>query len=100
MLGVPMKTHPRRLAAALVIAALAWPAAAQESQTFGAEDAARLREHIAELEARVAALEAAEDGLRPGGKAIARVALMADRAMTRLTEMMRELKRGGGSEEL
>ncbi|MGH6922348.1 MAG: hypothetical protein ACRED5_01135 [Propylenella sp.] len=97
---MPMKTHLCRLAAAPLVAALALPVAAQDSQTPGVEDVARLNERIAALEARVTALESAEDGLRPGGEAIARVALIADRAMARLTEMMRDLKSGGSSEEL
>jgi hypothetical protein len=93
MLRVPMKTHLCRLAAASLVAALALPAAAQESRTPGAEDVARLQERIAALEARVTALEVRQERLPPGGEAIARVALIADRAMARLTEMMRELGR-------
>jgi cell division protein FtsB len=86
-----MRTHLRIVVVGLA-AALALPAAAQQERPPSAE-MARLEARIAALEARVAALEAEEEGLRPGGKAIERVALLADRAISRLVDMVGDLKR-------
>jgi len=86
-----MRTHLRIVVVGLA-AALALPAAAPQERSPSAE-MARLEARIAVLEARVAALEAEEEGLRPGGKAIERVALLADRAISRLVDMVGDLKR-------
>ena len=86
-----MQTHLRRIAAALLAMGLALPALADERASPVGEEAA-LRQQVEALEARVAALEAEASDRRAGGRAVAQVALIADRAMQRLTDMMRSLR--------
>ena len=93
-----MRTHLRIVVVGLA-AALALPAAGQDERPPSAE-IARLDARIAALEARIAALETEEEDLRPGGEAIERVALLADRAISRLVDVVRELKRDLKGEEL
>lgn len=82
----------RSVAAAALAAFIAVSAVAEERAT-GPDVVAQLQARIATLEARVAALERAKPRPRPGGDAIDRVALLADRAMQRLVDMVRNLKR-------
>jgi hypothetical protein len=93
-----MQTHMRRVAIALLLAGLAGSVAAQQRPPAAtvppSEQLMQLRERLATLESRVAALEAEESDVRPGGEAIARVALLADRAMRNLVDMVRVLKHG------
>jgi len=93
-----MQTHMRRVAIALLLALLAAPAAAQQRASAetasSSEELTRLQERLAALESRVAALEAEQGGVRPNGEAIARVALLADRAMRNLVDMVEVLKHG------
>lgn len=98
-----MQTHIRPVAVAVLLAALAGPSAAQERapvETQTAGQLAELQDRVAALESRVAALEAEEGGVRPGGAAIERVGLLADRAMQRLIDMVRVLKHGRRDEAL
>ncbi len=100
MLLVPMKTHLAPITAVALLAAFAPPVAAEDAQTPGGYAAARLEARIAELEARVSALEAEKTAERPAGEAILRVAFLADSAMRRLVDMVRELKREPDGEDL
>jgi uncharacterized small protein (DUF1192 family) len=75
----------------------AGPAAAQQrapAEAPTARQLAELQERIATLESRIAALEAEKSDIHPGGEAIDRVALLADRAMRNLVDMVRVLKHG------
>lgn len=92
---VPMQTHLRPIAAVALAAALLAPAVADEHAS-PVEEIAALRQQVVALEARVAALEAEAADRRAGGQAVARVATIADRALARLTDMMRGLR--GGAE--
>ena len=91
-----MQTHLRRIAAAALAMGLTLPAALADGRASPAGEDAALRLKVEALEARVAALEAEAADRRVGGRAVARVALIADRAMQRLTDMMRSLR--GGTE--
>jgi hypothetical protein len=98
-----MQTRTRRVAIAVLLALLAGPADAQERMPVEPPTAAQLAElqdRVAALESRVAALEAEQAGVRPGGEAIERVGLLADRAMRRLLDMVRVLKHGRKDEKL
>ena len=96
MLAVPMKTHRTRLLAlalaGLMAGVLAGPAAAGDRAGPSDDEVARLEARIEALEARVAMLAEENAGSRSGGEAMARVALIADRAMANLFAVVREFK--------
>lgn len=98
MLPVQMQTHLRPTAAVLLVAALAFPAGAEERWSL-ADETLQLRGRIEVLEGRVAELEAVAEKRHAGGKAIERVALIADRAMANLVEMVRGWTGGASADE-
>ncbi len=96
MLAVPMKTHRLHFLAlalaGLTAGLLAGPVAAGNPAALRDDEVARLEARIEALEARVALLAEESAGPRSGGEAMARVALIADRAMANLFAIVRDFK--------
>lgn len=92
MFAVPMKTHLLRLPALVLFVAIAAPAASGAAAS-DAERMARLEARIAALESRVAALEAGDAASSSGGQSLDRVAILAEQAVARLLDMVRQMKR-------